>query len=243
MIIPAMDLLQNKVVRLYQGDYDQAKFYDIKPLELVSKYQQSQADVIHIIDLEGARNEENRQIDLISHVVQERGGRFQVGGGIRSERDVADLLKIGVERVILGSLAIKQPAKISKWIDEFGPDHIVLALDVSIDEAGNRWLPTKGWRQQSGMRLEEILFMYEGVKHVLCTDINRDGTLTGSNTELYSELVKVYSSIEWQASGGIGSLLDIEKVAKTGVSGAIVGKALLDGVFSLEEAMACWQEG
>ena len=241
MIIPAMDLLENRVVRLYKGDYNKTQFYDVEPLELVEGYIQAGAEVIHVIDLEGARNSEKRQLDLISKVVKATDARFQVGGGIRSASDVEELLNIGVDRVIIGSLAIQQPALVSEWVKKFGTAHIVLALDVSIDENGNRWLPTKGWMKQSGMRLEEILFLYENIEHVLCTDISRDGTLSGSNTGLYEEVVKAYSSINWQASGGIGSLSDIEEVARTGASGVIVGKALLDGIFTLEEAQTCWR--
>lgn len=241
MIIPAMDLLQNRVVRLYQGDYKKTQFYDIDPLELVRGYQAEGAEVIHIIDLEGARNAAARQLDLISEVVKATGARFQVGGGVRAESDVAELLDIGVERVIIGSLAINEPEKVNSWIQSYGKDQIVLALDVSIDADGNRWLPTKGWQSASGQRLEDVLAAYTDIQHVLCTDISRDGTLKGSNTVLYEEVVKVYSSIAWQASGGIGSLSNVKDVAGTGASGVIVGKALLDGIFTLKEAQICWQ--
>lgn len=241
MIIPAMDLLQNRVVRLYQGDYKKTQFYDIDPLELVRGYQAEGAEVIHIIDLEGARNAAARQLDLISEVVKATGARFQVGGGVRAESDVAELLDIGVERVIIGSLAINEPEKVNSWIQSYGKDQIVLALDVSIDSDGNRWLPTKGWQSASGQRLEDVLAAYTDIQHVLCTDISRDGTLKGSNTVLYEEVVKVYSSIAWQASGGIGSLSNVKDVAGTGASGVIVGKALLDGIFTLKEAQICWQ--
>lgn len=241
MIIPAMDLLQNRVVRLYQGDYKKTQFYDIDPLELVRGYQAEGAEVIHIIDLEGARNAAARQLDLISEVVKATGARFQVGGGVRAESDVAELLDIGVERVIIGSLAINEPEKVNSWIQSYGKDQIVLALDVSIDADGNRWLPTKGWQSASGQRLEDVLAAYTDIQHVLCTDISRDGTLKGSNTVLYEEVVKVYSSIAWQASGGIGSLSNVKDVAGTGAYGVIVGKALLDGIFTLKEAQICWQ--
>ncbi|MCF7807815.1 MAG: 1-(5-phosphoribosyl)-5-[(5-phosphoribosylamino)methylideneamino]imidazole-4-carboxamide isomerase [Candidatus Marinimicrobia bacterium] len=242
MIIPAMDLLDKAVVRLYKGDYNRPQFYDVSPLELVHGYKDAGADIIHVIDLEGARDADKRQLDVIATVVKQTNARFQVGGGIRSESDVQELLDIGVERVIIGSLAIKQPAVVSQWVKKFGKQHIVLALDVSIDVNGKKWLPTKGWKKQSGMRLEEILYMYDEIEHVLCTDIGRDGTLEGSNTDLYKELVKVYSSIKWMASGGIGGLDDISSVAKTGATGVIVGKALLNGIFTLEEAQACWRD-
>jgi len=241
MIIPAIDLLDQRIVRLFQGDYSKTRFYDLSLTELASSYAKAGAEIIHIIDLEGARNAEKRQLGLIKQVARETKVKLQVGGGVRSEQDVEELLEAGVARVIIGSLAIDKPALVGEWIKHFGQDHIVLALDVSIDEQGNKWLPTKGWLKNSGRSLESTLESYQEVKHVLCTDISRDGTLEGSNTPLYQDLVKAYPEIEWQASGGIGSLKDIQKVVPTGVSGVIVGRALLDGKFKLEEAIQCWR--
>ncbi len=241
MIIPAIDLLNRKIVRLFQGDYSKTRFYDLSLLELAQSYTDAGADIVHMIDLEGARNAEKRQLDLVKQVTTETQVKLQVGGGIRSEGDVEDLLEAGVERVIIGSLAIEEPGKVASWLTRFGQDHIVLALDVSIDDQGNKWLPTTGWLKSSGRSLENTLESYPAVKHVLCTDISRDGTLKGSNTSLYADLVKAYPEIEWQASGGIGSLADIQHVVPTGVSGIIVGRALLDGKFKLEEAIQCWR--
>lgn len=240
MIIPAIDLLDRRIVRLFQGDYSKTRFYDLSLTELVQSYSQTGASIIHIVDLEGARDAERRQLDLIKQLTRATDAKLQVGGGIRSVQDVEELLEAGVERVIIGSLAIEKPETVDGWIKRFGQDHIVLALDVSIDDQNNKQLPTKGWQKSSGRSLEETLEIYLDVKHVLCTDISRDGTLIGSNTELYEELVKVYPQIEWQASGGIGKLKHISKLAPTGVSAVIVGRALLDGKFNLEEAIQCW---
>ncbi len=241
MIIPAIDVFEQRIVRLFQGDYAKTRFYDIALIQLVQSYAAAGATIIHIIDLEGARNPEKRQLDLIKQVTSETDVKLQVGGGIRSEQDVEELLEAGIERVIIGSLAVQEPATVRTWIKNFGQDHIVLALDVSIDGRGNKWLPTRGWAESSGKSLESTLDSYQEARHVLCTDISRDGTLEGSNTSLYQELVKVYPNIKWQASGGIGSLQDIYKVVGTGVAGVIVGRALLDGSFKLEEAIQCWQ--
>jgi len=127
-------------------------------------------------------------------------------------------------------------------LQKFGGEKIVLALDLKIDEQGNKTLPTHGWIEDSGVVLEDLLAQYQdaGIKHVLCTDISKDGTLSGSNVELYSELCQEYPDIAWQASGGIGSLDDIKALIPTGVSGVILGKSLLEGKFTLEEAIACW---
>jgi phosphoribosylformimino-5-aminoimidazole carboxamide ribotide isomerase len=243
MIIPAIDMIAGRTVRLYQGDYAQVTFYEQTPESLVRSYDAGGAAVIHVVDLQGAKDPEQRQIKEISRLVKVSGAPIQTGGGIRSEADVAQLLDVGVGRVIIGSLAIKQPELVKDWVRHFGVDQIVLALDVSMDPNGNKWLPTQGWQASGEQRLEDILnsFLEVDIKHILCTDISRDGTLQGSNTSLYSELVANYPQIVWQASGGIGSLDDIAAAARTGASGVIVGKALLDGKFSYEEASQCWQ--
>jgi phosphoribosylformimino-5-aminoimidazole carboxamide ribotide isomerase len=167
---------------------------------------------------------------------------IQVGGGIRCQEDVEQLLELGVNRVVIGSLAIKQPKLVLEWLNIYGGEKIVLALDIKIDELGNKTLPTHGWLQDSGVNLEDLLDAYisAGIKHILCTDISKDGTLTGSNVDLYSELCQKYPSVAWQASGGIGSLNDIKALIPTGVKGVILGRSLLEGKFTLEQAIACW---
>jgi len=170
--------------------------------------------------------------------------RFQSGGGIRTEQDVQDLLSAGIERVVIGSKAVSDREAVSEWFKNYGPEHIVLALDVNIDEHGNKFVATHGWQQDSGVSIEDLISFYAtvGLKHVLCTDISRDGTLQGANESLYAQLVSEYPEIQWQASGGIGSLEDIQKLIPTKVQGVILGRALLEGKFTLEEALACWQD-
>ncbi len=167
---------------------------------------------------------------------------IQVGGGVRCEDDVTQLLNLGADRVVIGSLAIRQRELVAQWIKTYGCEKIVLALDIKIDAQGNKTLPTHGWIEDSGVNLEDLLAQYQdaGIKHVLCTDISKDGTLSGSNVDLYSEVCAKYPEINWQASGGIGSLDDIKALIPTGVSGVILGRSLLEGKFTLEEAIACW---
>jgi phosphoribosylformimino-5-aminoimidazole carboxamide ribotide isomerase len=131
---------------------------------------------------------------------------------------------------------------VQQWLTEFGGERIVLALDVKIDASGNKSLPTHGWIKDSGVNLESLLddYIAAGLIHVLCTDISKDGTLSGSNVEMYRELCQQYPCIKWQASGGIGSLADIKALIPTGVDGVILGRSLLEGKFTLEEAIACW---
>ena len=147
--------------------------------------------------------------------------------------------------MVVGSLAVKETALVKSWVEKYGPEHIVLALDINIDEQGNKFIATHGWQENSGVSLEQILgeFAEVGAKHVLCTDISRDGTLQGSNVALYTEVCKQFPAVSWQASGGIGSLDDIRALRPTGVGGVILGRALLEGKFNVEEAIACWQNG
>ncbi|RDV24669.1 1-(5-phosphoribosyl)-5-[(5-phosphoribosylamino)methylideneamino]imidazole-4-carboxamide isomerase [Alteromonas aestuariivivens] len=245
MIIPAIDLIDGSVVRLYQGDYAQKTEYKLNPIDVVHHYADQGAEWLHIVDLTGAKQPEQRQLELIKAMINTQRMAFQAGGGIREEREVAQLLDIGVSRVVVGSLAVKQPETVKQWVKTYGPECIVLALDINIDEAGNKFIATHGWQENSGVALEALLedFAEVDAKHVLCTDISRDGTLKGSNVELYTEVCAKFPNIVWQASGGIGQLRDIEALRPTGVGGVILGRALLEGKFSLEEAIACWQNG
>ena len=242
MMIPAIDLIDGQVVRLFQGDYQQKTQYQFSPKERQDTYYNAGATVMHFVDLDGAKDSSKRQLSTLKTVLNHRQMIIQVGGGIRNEQDVQQLLELGADRVVIGSLAIKQPELVSQWLEQYGGDKIVLALDVKIDEQGNKTLPTHGWIKDSGVNLEDLLDNYiaAGLKHVLCTDISKDGTLTGTNVSLYQELVANYPAIQWQASGGIGSLEDIKALIPTGVAGVILGRSLLEGKFTLEEAISCW---
>jgi len=242
MMIPAIDLIEGQVVRLFQGDYQQKTNYQTSAKERQDAYASAGATVMHFVDLDGAKDNTKRQLSTLKNLVNHPTMVIQVGGGIRNENDVKQLLDLGANRVVIGSLAIKQPELVLQWLTQYGPEKIVLALDVKIDSQGNKTLPTHGWIKDSGVILEDLLDQYisAGLKHVLCTDISKDGTLTGTNVELYTELCKKYPSINWQASGGIGSLDDIKALIPTGVSGVILGRSLLEGKFTLEEAISCW---
>lgn len=244
MIIPAIDLIEGKVVRLYQGDYEQTTEYTLDPIDVVNQYADDGAQWLHIVDLTGAKDTAKRQLQLISDMVATKRMRFQSGGGVRTKADVQGLLNAGVERVVIGSLAVTQPELVEAWMQEFGPEHIVLALDINIDEQGNKFVATHGWQKDSGVSIETLIKRYSkvGLQHVLCTDISRDGTLQGANDSLYSEVAKQFPDIQWQASGGIGSLKDIEVLKPTNVAGVILGRALLEGKFTVKEAIACWQD-
>ncbi|WP_299569406.1 1-(5-phosphoribosyl)-5-[(5-phosphoribosylamino)methylideneamino]imidazole-4-carboxamide isomerase [uncultured Shewanella sp.] len=242
MIIPAIDLIDGQVVRLYQGDYKQKTTFDLSPLSQLQSYEAQGANLLHIVDLTGAKDPEKRQIKLISELVAGLKTDIQVGGGIRSEQQVKELLDIGVKRVVIGSLAVKEPELVKNWFVKYGSDAICLALDVNINEQGEKIVAVSGWQTGGGKSLESLVseFSTVGLKHALVTDISRDGTLQGANTNLYQELATTYPDINWQASGGIATLDDVVAVRDSKADGIIIGKALLIENFTVEEAITCW---
>lgn len=242
-IIASVDLIEGTVVRLQQGDYERKTRYSVDPLEQLTRYQSDAAQRLHIVDLDGARNPSCRQTALIAHLVQELDVSVQVGGGIRSEEDVAALLKAGVARVVVGSVAVTDVLKVREWFKKFGGDRLVIALDCKTDAEGRAFVATNAWKNVSGVTVQEMIQGYRdsGLKHVLCTDVSKDGLLKGSNVTLYRELVQNNPDLCVQASGGIGSLEDVRDVARTGADGVIIGRALLEERFTVKEAVKCWQ--
>ncbi|QIX97193.1 1-(5-phosphoribosyl)-5-[(5-phosphoribosylamino)methylideneamino]imidazole-4-carboxamide isomerase [Cedecea sp. FDAARGOS_727] len=245
MIIPALDLIDGKVVRLHQGDYGQQRDYGSDPLPRLQDYQAQGAQVLHLVDLTGAKDPAARQIPLLQKLLAGVSVPVQVGGGVRTGQDVEALLEAGAARVVVGSTAVKSPELVQGWFKRFGADALVLALDVRIDAAGNKQVAVSGWQETSGTTLEQLVeqFLPFGLKHVLCTDISRDGTLAGSNVELYQEVCARFPQVAFQASGGIGGIDDIAALRGSGVKGVIVGRALLEGKFNVTEAISCWQNG
>ncbi|MBO7173198.1 MAG: 1-(5-phosphoribosyl)-5-[(5-phosphoribosylamino)methylideneamino]imidazole-4-carboxamide isomerase [Burkholderiaceae bacterium] len=243
MIIPAIDLIDGRVVRLKQGDYSRCTQFEADPIARFRSYAEQGAQVLHLVDLTGAKDPKKRQLALIGEMVKSVSVPVQTGGGIRSEEDVKALLDLGVERVVIGSLAVRERELVADWFKRYGADHLVLALDVRIDAEGNKEVAVSGWQEGSGARLEDLVDFYRtvGLKHVLCTDISCDGMMTGTNVALYREVTAKYPDVQFQASGGIGGLSDIENLKGSGVAGVIVGRALLEEKFNVKEAIACWQ--
>lgn len=243
MIIPAIDLIEGQVVRLFQGDYQQETRFNLQPEAQLLAYQAQGASLLHLVDLAGAKDPERCQSSLIASLAAALDTPLQVGGGVRTQRQLDELFKAGVSRVVIGSLAVREPKLVGAWLEQYGPDAICLALDVNINAAGEKIVAVHGWQSGGGKTLESLVAQFAplGLKHALVTDISRDGTMTGANTALYRELAQTFPDIAWQASGGIASLDDVAAVRDSGASGLIIGKALLTGEFSVEEAIACWQ--
>jgi phosphoribosylformimino-5-aminoimidazole carboxamide ribotide isomerase len=236
-IIPAIDLRDGRCVRLLKGDFDKETEYSSNPVEIGRQFSQLDVNDLHIVDLDGALTGTQRNRHIVAELVRESGLDVQVGGGIRSRDDVADWLDKGVSRCVVGSLAVREPELVMSWLEEFGPDAIVIALDVRIEARERPMLTTQGWTEESDISLWECLDEFEqvAIKHVLCTDVMRDGTLTGPNFGLYSEILNRYPSLQLQSSGGVRDIDDLNLLRELGVPAAITGKALLDGKITAEE--------
>jgi phosphoribosylformimino-5-aminoimidazole carboxamide ribotide isomerase len=237
LLIPAIDLRGGRCVRLYQGDFGAETRYEYSPRELLEKYRALGASWIHVIDLDGARDGVLANREVIVDLAAERRLKLQVGGGIRSAEVIEDLLASGVERVIVGSAAVERPDEVIAWADRFGADRICLALDVRHDPHGVPQVRTRGWKSGSATSLWDALHIYpaSAVRHVLCTDIERDGALTGPNLDLYRDAVARFPRIAWQASGGVRDAADLAALARLGAAAAVSGKALLEERIRPEE--------
>jgi len=238
-IIPAIDLLDGGCVRLKHGDFNQRQNYDADPVELAGEYAGQGAEWLHVVDLAASRDGARADIKPLIRLLQQSPQSVQTGGGVRDETDLQLRLEHGADRVVVGSICVTQPERFAGWLSEFGPDRVVAALDVQIDDSGIPWPRTHGWTQGSASSLWQLLDFFgdKGLKHLLCTDIGRDGAMTGPNLELYREIVSRYPDLSVQGSGGVSSLVDLEKLSQTGVDSAITGKALLEGYFTVAEAM------
>lgn len=239
-LIPALDLIDGEVVRLFKGDYHQKKVYKSDPQILLKEYEKAGAKELHLVDLSGAKDPSKRQLALIEKLSHCVSVDLQVGGGIRSKEEVKALLDSGVKRVVIGSLAIKNPELCLELLEEFGNEAIVLALDVVLKE--DYKVVINAWQEESDKKLMEVLEFYaeKKLKHILCTDISKDGTMQGPNVRLYQLIYDIFPHINVQASGGVSSLEDLKRLSGI-CSGVIVGKALLEGVFNVQEGIKCLQ--
>ncbi len=230
-IFPAIDIIDGRAVRLYKGDYNQKTEYG-SPLEIARVFKNSGAKYIHIVDLDGAKSGETPNIRLISEIAAETGMFVEVGGGIRSLEVIKKYLSAGVSRVILGTAAVTNPELLREAVSLYS-DKIAVGADILDGK-----VKIKGWLDDSGLGLDEFLngIVKAGVKAVICTDISRDGAMTGPNIDLYKAIKRNYS-IELTASGGISCMNDLVKLNEIGIDSAIIGKAYYAGAIKLEEAL------
>ena len=233
IILPAIDIKNGKVVRLKQGDFNQETVYSNNPLEIAKQFEKDKAKWLHIVDLDGASQEKNRNIEIIKEIRENTSLSIQTGGGIRTEEDVKKLIDLGIDRVIIGTLAVKNPELLNKIVNKFGSEKILISID-----ARDGKVATSGWQEESELKVIDFAKKLEkmGIKYALYTDIKRDGMLSGPDIKGLKEL-KENTSLKIIASGGISSLKDIEKLNELNFYGVITGQALYTNQFDLKEAI------
>lgn len=226
IVIPALDLLDGKVVRLHQGDYGKQTTFAIDPVKQTHQYAKRNYKVLHLVDLSGARDGANEQAEMLANIASGFPGITQCGGGIRSQGDVQRLLDLGLSRVVVGTMFVKQPELMSQWVQKFGAERLVFAADCN--QAGR--IVSHGWTK-NGPPIEPLLQKAQiaGIQNILCTVIERDGAMQGPDLNTYARLTKNFPGFDVQASGGIRNAQDIDQLQSIGLYGAIVGRALLEG--------------
>lgn len=237
-IIPAIDLLNGECVRLYQGQYQQKTVYPKDPIALARQYEAWGAQSVHLVDLDGAKQKKPVQLDTIACIAAAVNMPIQFGGGVRTEEDIDRCLASGIHHIVLGSVAINQPTFCGQLIQKYAAVNFVLALDVTMDDS-NPILVSEAWEQNSGQVLWDVVRYYQelGVCDILCTDISRDGTLAGPNLSLYEEAIARFPGIRWQASGGVCSDEDLQRLSRLKVHAVIIGRALYEGRLDLSKAL------
>lgn len=236
-LFPAIDLIGGQAVRLVKGDYSQKTVYSSSPVEVAKSFYEAGAEFLHVVDLDGAKSGNTDNISVIADIIKESGLKVEVGGGIRSEEVIRKYIDAGVYRVILGTVAVEKPEFCREMCAKYG-DKIAVGVDIK-----DGFVAIKGWTEVAEKTCFDFCKELEemGVKTVICTDISKDGLLSGTNLELYRELQGKFN-IDFTASGGVTSLDDVKALMEIGVYGAILGKALYTGNIDLKEAVALTKE-
>jgi phosphoribosylformimino-5-aminoimidazole carboxamide ribotide isomerase len=231
-IIPAIDIIDGKCVRLTQGDYQQKKIYNENPLEVAKSFESAGLKHLHLVDLDGAKAGKVTNWKVVEGITSATNLIVDFGGGIKTEDEISGLFAIGVQQVNLGSIAVKNPDKVYEWIAKFGAEKIILSADVK-DEI----IAVSGWQEKSTITIQQIITNYlkYGIKHITCTDINTDGMLQGPNVTLYRKLKMLFPDISLVASGGVSNKQDLVQLQDANVDGVIVGKAIYEGKIDIHD--------
>ena len=232
ILFPAIDLYEKKAVRLYKGDYANMTVYSENPIEIAQDFEKSGCTHIHMVDLEGAKDGTTPNLAIVEQVAKETALFVEIGGGIRNMETVEKYLSAGVSRVILGTAAVNDEAFLRSAVEKYG-NRIAVGADVK-----DGYIAIKGWLEKSAVTLEDFLAKMQeiGVKHIICTDISKDGAMQGTNLALYRQLSEKFK-LDITASGGVSSMEDIRQLRKMDIYGAIIGKAYYTGAIDLKEAL------
>lgn len=234
-LIPAIDIIDGKCVRLTKGDYGQKKVYNDDPVAQAKEFEKLGMKRLHVVDLDGAKAKHVVNVDVLRGITAATGLKVDFGGGIKSDDDIEKAFAAGASLVTIGSIAVSQPDTFMRWLDRYGADKVILGADVR-----NGLVSINGWKEDTSEKLLPFLARYvkAGVKNVLCTEISRDGTLSGPSTNLYREVMEAFPGIHLIASGGVGRNEDIIELDEAGIPAVVFGKAWYEGKINLEELKA-----
>lgn len=234
-LIPAIDIIDGKCVRLTKGDYGQKKVYNDDPVAQAKEFEKLGMKRLHVVDLDGAKAKHIVNVDVLRGITAATSLKVDFGGGIKTDEDIEAAFSAGASLVTIGSVAVSQPDTFMKWLDRYGADNIILGADVR-----NGFVSINGWKEDSAEELLPFLSRYvkAGVKNVLCTEISRDGTLSGPSTELYSKVMEAFPDIHLIASGGVGCNEDVIELDNAGIPAVVFGKAWYEGRINLKELKA-----
>lgn len=234
-IIPAIDIIDGKCVRLTQGDYGQKKEYHDSPLEMAKRFEDAGIKRLHLVDLDGAKAKKIINKQVLQRITAGTSLQVDFGGGVQSDEDIALAFDLGAHQLTGGSIAVKNPSMFESWISTYGGEKIILGAD-----AKDKKIAISGWEETTEVDLIDFIKDYhaKGISYVICTDVAKDGLLKGPSIELYKEIMQEIPAIKLIASGGVSNVKDLEELQKTGVYGAIVGKAYYEGRITLEELAA-----
>jgi phosphoribosylformimino-5-aminoimidazole carboxamide ribotide isomerase len=231
-LIPAIDIIDGKCVRLTMGDYAQKKTYNENPLEVAKSFEAAGLKYLHLVDLDGAKSNKVVNLPVLQSIVKETNLIVDFGGGIKSTESLEMVLDAGANQVTVGSMAVKSPALFFEWLDKYGAEKLILGADVR-----NELIAINGWLEDSDVTIYDFLKDYtaKGVKHVVCTDISKDGMLAGSSIELYKKLLESFPAIDLIASGGVTTIEEVMELKAAGLPGAIIGKAIYEGNITIDQ--------
>lgn len=232
--IPAIDIIEGKCVRLSKGNYDSKKVYDFSPIDLAKQFEDLGFKRLHLVDLDGAKSKHVVNLDILQEISQQTHLSIDFGGGIKSDDDIKAVFDSGADYVTIGSLAVKEPAIFEKWIKTYGANKIILGADVK-----DGFISINGWKENSNRTLFDFLddYIAQGISHVLCTDISKDGMLSGTSVDLYKSILQRYPHCELIASGGVSCMKDLEELNEAGVPHVVFGKAIYEGRIDLNEVV------
>lgn len=235
-IIPAIDIIEGKCVRLSKGDYNTKKIYNEKPLEVAKQFEAHGIQYLHLVDLDGAKSKHIVNHKILEEIASKTALKIDFGGGLKTDKDLQIAFESGANQVTGGSIAVKDPETFRKWLEKFGSEKIILGAD-----ANNEKVAISGWQEESELQLVPFIKEYQkqGVKYVICTDISKDGMLEGPSFDLYRKILEETSedkpSLNLIASGGISTFDELPKLAQIGCEGTIIGKAIYEGRIHLKQ--------